>query len=193
MIASGGPALATAGPAAPPNGAPKYDSSVPPPGPNDLTWDQVQALPKRGTSFGPNTSATLNNPANVSAPTATTGMSCTLDTGSVYKRTSGWEYPYGTAGGKPKTTCTVPMTSISMSTRMYKTVWWGLQQVGGPFNNQNYGVSSLTQTSVEVVCADLRNTTFRMVVTSSAVFPNGSPGGGGSAYQEALLPCGTNP
>jgi hypothetical protein len=125
---------------------------------------------------------------------ALAAASCTLNTGPVYKRKSGSAYPpYGTVGGKPRTTCTVPMVSIKHTTNMYKTVWWGYQHVGGPFEpSGNFGVSSYEQKSVEVVCADLRNTTFRMVVTSVGTFPDGQTAGG-TAYEDGTVECGTNP
>lgn len=79
----------------------------------------------------------------------------------------------------------------TQTTSLYKTVWWGLQRVAGPFNSFNQGQASLTQTSPEVVCADLRDTTFRMFVRSTGTFPTGALGSA-SAWEGATLRCGTN-
>ncbi len=159
-------------------------AQTPPPGPDDLTWAEMAKIEKGTATFGENAGNGM----------ALAAASCTLDTRYVYMRESGYQKypPYGAAGGKPKTTCTVPMVSIRHTTNMYKTVWWGYQHVGGPFEGGNYGVSSYEQKNVEVPCADARNTTFRMVVASVGTFPDGQTAGG-SAYEEANLPCGTNP
>lgn len=94
--------------------------------------------------------------------------------------------------GVPTTQCTVIMIRIQQSTTLYKTVWWGLQQVAGPFNSVNTGQGRLEQTSPIRKCDDLRATTFRMIVRSTGTFPTG-PTGTASAYEEAKLACGTNP
>jgi hypothetical protein len=188
----------TSPPSAPgaPADAPSYDPAVPAPGPNDITWNQLAKIDTSGTF-----SASESNPAQPNGSvtphgtgpiTGVGGMSCTIDTGAVYKRTSGTGYQYGTVGGKPATQCTNIMISISQSTTLYKTVWWGLQQVAGPFSSSNQGEGRLQQTKVEKVCDDLRDTTFRMEVSSTGVFPNGTSGGG-SAFEQATWPCGTNP
>ncbi|MFJ3958444.1 hypothetical protein [Arthrobacter sp. NPDC090010] len=85
------------------------------------------------------------------------------------------------------------MISISQSTEMYKEVWWGLQKVGGPWNSFNQGVASLTQTSPEVICADLRYTTFKMFVRSTGKFPNGAMGSASVWEKSKPEKCGTNP
>ena len=51
---------------------------------------------------------------------------------------------------------------------------------------------SREQKNILVPCADLRDTTFRVIVSSSGTFLNGSTTGA-SAYEEATWPCGTNP
>lgn len=183
-----------AGISAPP-GAPSYDPAVRPPGPGDLVWKDLAELEKQpdhfeDTQMGPVRDARTRAPSAVISGPA--GVRCTIDTGSIYKRSSGWIYPNGSVGGHPATRCTIPMVSINQSTTLYKTVWWGLQRVAGPFNSFNQGQASLTQTSPEVVCQDLRSTTFRMIVRSTGVFPQGTSGTA-SAYEEATLPCGTNP
>lgn len=109
---------------------------------------------------------------------------CTLDTGPVYKRTSGG------VGGHPKTTCTMGVSSINHSTTIYKHVWWGLQRVGGPFNAVNYGQSKLEQKTAAVACADDRNTTFRMVTRGTVTYAGRTYIA--SAYDEATLACGTS-
>ncbi|NQX25151.1 hypothetical protein HQQ79_15370 [Curtobacterium sp. VKM Ac-2852] len=81
---------------------------------------------------------------------------------------------------------------ISQTTDIYKTVWWGLQKVAGPFNSVNVGQGRLQQTSPIRKCDDLRKTTFRMIVRSTGTFPTGTTGTA-SAYEEAKLSCGTNP
>lgn len=166
-----------------PIGAPAYDASAPPPGPNDLTWSQVDAITSTPSSYK---QQSLNNASSRAAA----GVGCHVDTGNVYKRSSGSGYPYGTVGGKPRTTCDTLMVRITQTTTLYKTVWWGLQQVAGPFSSTNVGQGTIQQTNVQVVCADLRNTTFRMIVRSTGTFPTGTTGTA-SAYEEANLPCGT--
>lgn len=111
--------------------------------------------------------------------------SCTLNTGPVYKRTSGG------VGGHPTTTCTMGVTSISHSTTIYKHVWWGLQQVGGPFTAGNTGQSKMEQKNATVACADNRMTTFRMETRGTIVY--GGKTYVAAAYEEAELACGTNP
>lgn len=168
--------------------APDFDPTVPDPGPNDLTWSQLSAMNLTGDY---SSASIAPDPRGRSVAVAAAG-SCHLDTGPVYKRSSGNGLPSGAVGAKPKTTCTVAMVNIKHSSTMYKTVWWGLQQVGGPFTGGNYGVSSYEQKNILVPCVDLRDTTFRVIVSSSGTFPNGSTTGA-SAYEEATWPCGTNP
>ncbi len=180
-----------------PANAPAYDPNIPAPKPGDLTWAEAATLGQSSETFTEETpknktSKEAVSPASVSPITGTSGQRCTIDTGNVYKRTSGSIYPYGTVGGHPKTTCNVFMISISQTTTLYKTVWWGLQRVAGPFNSFNQGQASLTQTSPQVVCADLRETTFRMFVRSTGTFPTRALGSA-SAWEEGVnLRCGTN-
>lgn len=154
---------------------------------------QLESLRQQVSSFTdgvvPSADVQAARVAPISGPN---GARCTIDTGAVYKRTSGTGYQYGTVGGKPRTTCTVLMVRIEQSTTLYKTVWWGLQSVAGPFNAVNYGQGTLQQTNVQRVCNDLRSTTFRMIVRGTGVFPTGTSGTA-SAYEEATLSCGTNP
>jgi len=106
-----------------PADAPAYDPKVAAPKPGDLTWAEVATLEQ---SLGTFTEETPKNqtskevaaPASVSPITGTSGQRCTIDTGNVYKRTSGSIYPYGTVGGHPKTTCNVFMISISQTTSL---------------------------------------------------------------------------
>ena len=178
-----------------PADAPAYDPKVAAPKPGDLTWAEVATAQQ---SLGTFTEETPKNrtskevaaPASLSAIAGVSGQRCTIDTGNVYKRTSGSIYPYGTVGGHPKTTCNVFMISMSQTTNLYKTVWWGLQRVAGPFKSFNQGRASLIQTSPEVVCADLRESTFRMFVRSTGTFPTGAVGSA-SAWEGATLRCGT--
>lgn len=162
------------------------DDGVPSPGPDDLTWAQIAELNLFPDSavFGPGI-ATQRPGVRASFP-------CNIDTGDVYKRSSGGSYPYGTVGGKPRTWCVQTMARISMTTNLYKNVWWGYQKVAGPFTSTNYNSTSLQQTNVEVVCADLRATTFQMIVESSATWPSGGVGSA-NAWNSATLSCGTNP
>jgi hypothetical protein len=113
------------------------------------------------------------------------GVSCLLDTQNVYLRASGG------VGGHPRTTCTAPVTSIRQSVDIYKSVWWGWQHVGGPFTGQNFGQRSYEQRNASVGCADSRDTTFRMEVHGTVTYLDKSYVA--SAYEEATLPCGTNP
>lgn len=179
-----------------PADAPAYDSSVPAPGPGDLTWSQVPSATSETATFtDPASTPSATGGVSTQAVTpisAPNGQRCTIDTGNVYKRTSGKQYPYGAVGGHPATQCTVLMVRISQSTEIYKTVWWGLQKVAGPFNSVNAGQGRLEQTSPIRKCDDLRQTTFRMIVRSTGTFPTGSTGTA-SAYEEAKLACGTNP
>ena len=179
-----------------PADAPAYDPSVPAPGPGDLTWSQVPSATSEGATFSappvaPAAAGSISTKA-VTPISAPNGQRCTIDTGNVYKRKSGGIYPYGAVGGHPTTQCTVIMARISQTTEIYKTVWWGLQKVAGPFNSVNAGQGRLEQTSPIRKCDDLRETTFRMIVRSTGTFPTGSTGTA-SAYEEAKLPCGTNP
>lgn len=174
-----------------PADAPAYDPSVPAPGPDDLTWSEVPSAGNETASFSaPPTSGSVSTQAT--SPIAAGGQRCTIDTGNVYKRASGGKFPYGAVGGHPATQCTVIMVRISQTTDIYKTVWWGLQKVAGPFNSVNVGQGRLQQTSPIRKCDDLRKTTFRMIVRSTGTFPTGTTGTA-SAYEEAKLSCGTNP
>lgn len=186
------PGLAAALSVGAPVDAPAYDPSVPAPGPGDLTWSQVPSAGSETATFSaPSSTGSVSKQA-VSPTAAANGQSCSIDTGNVYKRKSGGIYPYGAVGGHPATQCTVVMAQISQTTELYKTVWWGLQKVAGPFNSVNAGQGRLEQTSPIRKCDDLRDTTFRMIVRSTGTFPTGSTGTA-SAYEEATLPCGTNP
>lgn len=170
---------------------PKFDPSVPPPGPGDLTWAQVSSMSQEST-FSDSSPSPLRTESRVTTLATAGGVSCSIDTGVVYKRTSGSAYTYGTVGGKPRTTCTVLMVSIQQSTTLYKTVWWGLQKVAGPFNASNSGQGTLVQLNVQRICNSLATTTFRMEVRSTGVFPTGTTGTA-SAFETASLPCGTTP
>lgn len=174
--------------------APAYDPTVPAPGPNDLTWAQVEAQEATTTNSFAAPTTSFKDGASTSGVTpfpGASGQSCTISTGDVYKRASGGIYPYGAVGGKPLTQCTVIMARIEQTTNIYKTVWWGLQQVAGPFTAVNYGEGRLQQTNPIRKCDDLRETTFRMIVRSTGTFPTGVRGTA-SAFEEATLKCGTN-
>lgn len=188
-------AAAAAGPVIPaapdaPADAPAYDPAIPSPGPGDITWTQLNQMDMSGTFSAPESNGV--RPNGIGPITGVGGMRCTIDTGNVYKRTSGTGHPHGTVGGKPATQCTNIMLSISQSTTLYKTVWWGLQNVAGPFPASNSGEGRLQQTNVQRICDDSRSTTFRMEVSSTGRFPNGTSAGG-SAFEQATLACGTNP
>jgi hypothetical protein len=178
-----------------PADAPGYDASVLPPGPDDLTWAEAWEIERGSSSSFRGESPAVDRAGSVRAPDAIEaagGQSCRIDTGAVYKRKSGRTLPYGAVGGHPSTQCTVVMARISQSTDLYKTVWWGLQKVAGPFDSTNTGQGRLQQTSPIRRCDDLRDTTFRMIVRSTGTFPTGATGTA-SAFEEADLACGTNP
>lgn len=153
------------------------------PGPGDLTWAQFANIDSSGGLFSDPSST--NPRARVSL-----GI-CSVDVGSVYRRSSGSLFSHGTIGVKPTTTCSAPMQSLRQSTVMYKSVWWGLQKVAGPFVTTGEFTSSLTTKTVEVICADYRWTSFTAIVSSSGIFPSGAAGST-SAWEEGSLDCGTN-
>lgn len=190
------PAAGSTEPVAPdaPSDAPAYDPSVPAPGPDDITWSELEAMEDQDSRFFVQTVSDI--PKDQVGTNAIIGRSggywCDLVTGPVYKRASGQKYLYGTVGLKPKTTCNTTMNWIRHETTVYKHVWWGLQSIR-TFTNTGYGASSYTQTTVEVVCADLRSTKFHIAVRVWGNFPGGATGGGGGAYQTGTEPCGTNP
>lgn len=156
------------------------------PGPQDFTWSELAAMNLEQTTTFTSSAAPTSKSVRLA------GESCTLDSGYLHIRRLGTVYDYGSIGIKPKTTCSIPMASISHSTKIYKSVWWGWQHVQTPPLSTNYGVRSLHTTTIEVVCADNRNTTFNAIVTSTGLFPSGSTGKG-SASHEATFACGTNP
>jgi hypothetical protein len=164
-----------------------YDPSVAAPRPGDLTWSQLATIVDTPNSYQEDTS----DRSTVSPDASSTGAGCTIDTGPVYKRSSGQGFPYGAVGGKPTTTCGTAMVRMTQTTTLYKTVWWGLQKVAGPFTSSNAGQGTITQKNVIRACDDLRDTTFRMIVRNTGTFPTGSTGTA-SAYEVANLPCGTN-
>ena len=193
------PALGSTGGTAPgesseiPIDAPAFDPSVPEPGPGDLTWAQASELEQAATGkfTAPEPSRkSLLGTSGASLFQGSGGASCSINTGNVYLRASGGIYPYGAVGGKPYTQCTVIMAKIEQTTDLYKTVWWGLQKVAGPFYSVNFGEGRLTQTSVIRRCDDLRETTFRMIVRSTGTFPTGVRGTA-SAFEDGKWPCGT--
>ena len=176
-----------------PSDAPPYDPLVPAPGPADLTWEQVEVLEASATGQFAAPAVGRKNllgTAGSSIFPGSSGVSCSINTGNVYLRASGSIYPNGAVGGKPYTQCTVIMARIEQTTDLYKTVWWGLQKVAGPFYSVNTGEARLVQTSVIRRCDDLRETTFRMIVRSTGTFPTGVRGTA-SAFEEAKLRCGT--
>jgi hypothetical protein len=181
-----------------PDSAPPYDPTIASPGPRDLTWAEAARLEAASSGVIAATdmgrvrrTSGASSAAGTLALTGASGQRCTIDTGDVYKRSSGNKYKYGSVGGHPRTVCNVIMARITQSTTLYKTVWWGLQQVAGPFNSSNTGEAVLEQKKVEKICDDLRDTTFRMVVRGTGIFPTGVSGSA-TAFEEAKLKCGTN-
>lgn len=193
-------AHAAAPPIAPgaPADAPAYNSAVPSPGPQDLTWAQLKAVENQPSSFSdpssaqpaPTPSGSMSTNAVIKGPG---GVSCTIDASTTYKRTSGTGYQYGTVGSKPVTQCTVVMVKISHSANIYKTVWWGAQHVAGPINASNMGEGRLEQKNIEKPCDDLRSTTFYTITRSTGTFPTGASGTATGTTANATLACGTNP
>ncbi len=181
-----------------PDSVPSYDPAIASPGADDLTWAEVARLEaaSSGVIVAGNMSRLRRisgawSPPGALALAGASGQRCTIDTGDVYKRSSGNKYKYGSVGGHPRTVCNVPMVKITQSTMLYKTVWWELQHVAGPFNSSNTGEAVLEQKKVEKICDDLRETTFRMVVRGTGTFPTGTSGSA-TAFEEAKLKCGTN-
>jgi hypothetical protein len=169
--------LATIGPAA------MASDSTPPPGPKDITWAQLTELQK---TFSP--TVAMPGPTNLRLA----GVGCSIDMGNIYFRASGNIYDNGTIGLKPLLKCATAMPFISLSTTMYKKVWYGLQFQVGPVVTSGSFVSQVQTKNIEQKCASRRaTTTFVAISRSDLIFPNGSPGGG-SAYQEASLDCLTN-
>lgn len=118
-------------------------------------------------------------------------IGCNLDTSYLYNRASGGSFPFGGVGLKPRTMCGVPMSKIEMETKLYKTVWWGLQEVG-KYPVRNFGVRSLTDLKVLLRCDDYRKTTFRAVVHGTVTTFSGKVARA-SAWEQEQLPCGTRP
>lgn len=147
------------------------------PGPDDLTWAEVAALPAANSVF-------ISN-----GKTRAAAGVCSMDSGNIYKRTSGSGTLYGTVGMKPTTNCSVAMLHIVNTVHMYKTTWFGWQGQG-TWSNENSGYSSLTLKTVEVICNDLRSTEFYGIFESTGTFPGGSTAKG-TVYQTATLACGT--
>jgi hypothetical protein len=170
-----------------PMDAPAYDPAVAAPRASDVTWTQLETIIDSASTYQGDAPAG----PGVDTDAVSAGAGCTIDTGSVYKRASGRGFPHGAVGGKPTTTCGTLMVRMTQTTTLYKTVWWGLQQVAGPFTSSNAGQGTITQKNVIRACDDLRSTTFRMIVRNTGTFPTGSTGTA-SAYEEATLPCGTN-
>mgnify|MGYP001604565622 CR=1 FL=1 len=113
---------------------------------------------------------------------------CTLDTGYVYKRASGAGTPYGTVGGKPKTTCTGPVARIEQSSAVYKATAGGWAKMTGDVWSYNTDQSSLQQTNVEYACTSLSTNTFKLVTLGAVWYYGQSPVSGG-AYEQASLAC----
>jgi hypothetical protein len=157
-------------------------TTSPTPGPKDLTWSQLSNLQK--TSSPTSTMPGISS-LRVSAP------SCTIDTGYIYFRASGNVYDNGAIGLKPLLRCTTVMPFVSLSTTIYKKVWWGLQYQTGPVTTTGSNVSQIQTKNIEQPCMSRKATTvFYAIVTSSSIFPNGATGNG-SAYQENSLDCAT--
>jgi hypothetical protein len=169
--------LGTIGPAA------MASDSTPQPGPGDLTWSQLAELQK---TFSP----TIAMPGPITPRLVSAG--CSIDMGNIYFRASGNIYDNGTVGLKPLLKCATAMPFMSLSTTMYKKVWYGLQFQTGPVVTSGSHVSQVQTKNIEQKCASRRaSTTFIAISTADLIFPNGSPGGG-NAYQEASLDCLTN-
>ena len=165
------------------NAAMASDSSTPPtPGPKDLTWSQFENLQKTAS---PTFSMPGLTSLRSSAPT------CTIDTGYIYFRASGNIYDNGAVGLKPLVRCTTVMRFVSLSTTLYKRVWWGLQYQTGPVTTNGSNVMQIQTKNIEQPCMSRKATTvFYAIVTSSGIFPNGATGTD-SAYQENSLDCQT--
>ena len=152
------------------------------PGPKDLTWAQLAELKKASSP-------------TISMPTTSTNRtlvpSCSIDMGVIHFRASGNIYDNGTVGLKPLLKCTTPMPYLSLSTTLYKKVWWGLQFETGPVVTSGSNVRQVQTKNLERQCLHRKSVTvFHAISASSMVFPNGSPAGG-YAFQENSLACAT--
>ena len=153
---------------------------IPQPGPKDLTWAQVSELKR-------NTKLSLEESTASSNRTAT--QSCAVNMGNIYFRASGNIYDNGAIGLKPILKCTLSMPYLSMSTTLYKEVWFGLQFQAGPVDTSGSWVTQIQSKNIEQRCVSRRATsTFYAITTSSMAFPDGSFNSG-SAWQEASLDC----
>ena len=171
--------------------APKFSASQALPGPNDLTWDEVPTE-SSGTGEFRQTPKLQAASAAVTPAAAKAGPACRVNTGNVYKRSSGKKFPYGTVGGHPTTVCTTPMVIIKHTTTMYKTTWWGLQHQGNFVGiGSAFGAKRYEQKNVAVICKDLRETTFKMVVASSGTQVGGGSSGAWAYEMGEKLKCGT--
>jgi len=154
-------------------------STPPPPGPKDLTWSQLADLQKISS-----TTPGLNG-------LRSSFGSCTIDTGYIYFRASGNIYDNGAVGLKPLVRCTTVMPFVSLSTTLYKKVWWGLQFQTGPVTTTGSNVMQIQTKNIEQPCMSRRATTvFFAIVTSTGTFPNGATSSN-SSYQENSLDCQT--
>ena len=157
-------------------------SQTPPPGPHDITWAQLKSLEKDQTS-----TFTMTGPSG----TRSLSPSCSVNTGEIYFRLSGQVYQSGAIGLKPTLKCTVVMPFMSLSTTLYKEVWWGLQFETGPVVTSGSLVQQVQSKNIEQPClSNSANSTFYAVTTSAMTFPNGSRVSG-NVFQETSLPCVT--
>lgn len=156
--------------------------ATPPPGPKDLTWAQLAELKK-------SSSPTISMPTTPT--TRALVPSCNIDMGVIHFRASGNIYDNGAVGIKPLLKCTTLMPYLSLSTTLYKKVWWGLQFETGPVVTTGSNVKQVQTKNLERQCLHRKSTTvFHAISSSSMVFPNGSPAGG-YAFQENSLDCAT--
>lgn len=155
---------------------------TPAPGPNDLTWAQVAELKK---TSGPTITSSIASDVRAAI------QSCTVNMGNIYFRLSGEDYPNGAIGVKPVLKCTAVMPFISMSTTLYKKVWWGLQYQTGPVTTAGSFVQQIQTKNILQPCMNRKySTNFYAVTTSNMTFTGGSTATG-SAFQEATLDCAT--
>jgi hypothetical protein len=128
--------------------------------------------------------------ASGAAPNQVTSVTCQLDTGYAYLRTS---FNKTAVGFKPVTTCPFPVTSISMTSQMYKYHDFGLFTTaqGAPSARDNQGEMSLTDRNIAVGCTDTKTTTW-YGVTDGTVIIGGKPFYATAATPDADLACGTD-
>lgn len=151
-----------------------------------MTQAQMDAIPSSDGGVSLTFPAVSSDP---SAPVSVSSSRCRLDPGIMWSRSSGSGYRYGTIGSKPRlVNCTPDVKKTGMSSEVWKSSGWTWIKVAGPFNS--YGTSNMEQKSVQYVCANKNNNSYKVITTAWGTNSRGQTGVGRDSTGPQRFSCG---